>query len=58
MVKFKDKRARCLCAGKAETTIELALKMLVRDRDSIEEISEMIGLPLEEVRKLAKKDIA
>ena len=44
--------------GKAETTMELALKMLARGRDSLEEIAEMTGLPLDEVRKLAKKDIA
>lgn len=41
-----------------ETVIELALKMLARGRDSIEEISEMTGLSLEEVRELAKKEIA
>ena len=44
--------------GKAETTMELALKMLARGRDSLEEIAEMTGLPLDEVRKLTKKDIA
>ena len=44
--------------GKKETVIELALKMLARGRDSIEEISEMTGLSLEEVRELAKKEIA
>lgn len=43
--------------GKAEITIELALKMLARGRDSLEEIAEMTGLPLEEVRKLSKKEI-
>ncbi|MEE0810726.1 hypothetical protein [Blautia sp.] len=42
--------------GKAETTMELALKMLARGRDSIEEIAEMTGLSLEEVRELAKKE--
>lgn len=41
-----------------KNTVELALKMLARGRDSLEEIAEMTGLPLEEVRKLAKKDIA
>ena len=41
-----------------ETVIELALKMLARGRDSIEEISEMTGLSLEAVRELAKKEIA
>ncbi len=44
--------------GKVETSIELALKMLARGRDSIEEIAEMTGLPLEKVRELAKKEIA
>ena len=44
--------------GKAETTKKLALKMLARGRNSIEEIAEMTGLPLEEVRELAKKEIA
>ena len=42
--------------GKAETTKKLALKMLARGRDSIEEIAEMTGLSLEEVRELAKKE--
>ena len=51
-------RAEGRAEGKAETTIEVALKMLARGRDSIEEIAEMTGLPLEEVHKLAKKDIA
>lgn len=41
-----------------KTTVNLALKLLARGRDSLEEIAEMTGLPLEEVRKLAKKDIA
>lgn len=41
-----------------KNTVELALKMLTRGRDSLEEIAEMTGLPLEEIRKLAKKDIA
>lgn len=41
-----------------KNTVELALKMLARGRDSLEEIAEMTGLPLDEVRKLAKKDIA
>ena len=44
--------------GKAETTKKLALKMLARGRDSIEEIAEMTGLSLEEVRELAKKETA
>lgn len=41
-----------------KTTVNLALKLLERGRDSLEEIAEMTGLPLDEVRKLAKKDIA
>lgn len=41
-----------------KNTVELALKMLARGRDSLEEIAEMTGLPLDEVRKLDKKDIA
>ena len=40
---------------KQKTTMELALKMLARGRDSLEEIAEMTGLPLDEVRKLADK---
>ena len=41
-----------------KTTVDLALKMLVRGRDTLEEIAEMTGLPLEEVRELAKKETA
>ena len=41
-----------------KTTVDLALKMLARGRDSLEEIAEMTGLPLEEVRELAKKETA
>lgn len=40
-----------------ETTVNLVMKLLARGRDSIEEISEMTGLPLEEVRELAKNKI-
>lgn len=54
----KDIVNSLLAEGKAETTLELALKMLARGRDSLEEIAEITGLPLEEVRKLTKKDIA
>lgn len=53
-----EAEAKGKAEGKAETTMELALKMLARGRDSLEEIAEMTGLPLDEVRKLAKKDIA
>ncbi len=53
-----EAEAKGKAEGKAETVIELALKMLARGRDSIEEISEMTGLSLEEVRELAKKEIA
>lgn len=41
--------------GKAEERVSTALKMLARGRDSMEEIAEMTGLPLEEVQKLADK---
>ncbi len=53
-----EAEAKGKAEGKAETTMELALKMLARGRDSLEEIAEMTGLPLDEVRKLTKKDIA
>ena len=53
-----EAEARGKAEGKVETSIELALKMLARGRDSIEEIAEMTGLPLEKVRELAKKEIA
>lgn len=53
-----EAEAKGKAEGKAETTIELALKMLARGRDSLEEIAEMTGLPLEEVRELAKKETA
>ena len=51
-----EAEAKGKAEGKAETTMELALKMLARGRDSIEEIAEMTGLSLEEVRELAKKE--
>lgn len=53
-----EAEAKGKAEGKAETTMELALKMLARGRDSIEEIAEMTGLSLEEVRELAKKETA
>lgn len=37
---------------------EMALKMLERGRDSIEEIAEMTGLPIEEVKELAIEKIS
>lgn len=37
---------------------EMALKMLERGRDSIEEIAEMTGLPIEEVKELAIERIS
>ena len=43
--------------AKAEGKISTALNMLARGRDSIEEIAEMTELSLEEVRKLADKQI-
>ena len=39
--------------GNHEKAVNTALKMLLRGRDSIEEIAEITGLSLEEVRKLA-----
>ena len=39
--------------GNHEKAVNTALKMLTRGRDSIEEIAEITGLSLEEVRKLA-----
>ena len=39
--------------GNYEKAVNTALKMLLRGRDSIEEIAEITGLSLEEVRKLA-----
>ena len=40
--------------GNHEKAVNTALKMLLRGRDSIEEIAEITGLSLEEVRKLAE----
>lgn len=42
--------------GNHEKAVSMAMKMLARGRDSIEEIAEMTGLPLEEVRDLAEKE--
>lgn len=44
--------------AKAENAVSTALKMLARGRYSLEEIADISGLPLEEVRKLAKKETA
>ena len=44
--------------GNHEKAVSMALKMLERGRDSIEEISEMTDLALEEVRELSKKQTA
>ena len=40
--------------GNHEKAVNTALKMIARGRDSIEEIAEITGLSLEEVRKLAE----
>ena len=44
--------------GNHEKAVSTALKMLARGRDSMEEISEMTDLTLEEVRELSKKQTA
>ncbi|MED9966196.1 MAG: PD-(D/E)XK nuclease family transposase [Blautia sp.] len=44
--------------GNHEKAVCMALKMLARGRDSMEEISEMTDLSLEEVRELSKKQTA
>ncbi len=44
--------------GNHEKAVSMALKMLERGRDSMEEISEMTDLSLEEVRELSKKQTA
>lgn len=44
--------------GNHEKAVSMALKMLKRGRDSMEEISEMTDLSLEEVRELSKKQTA
>ena len=46
-------RAEGRAEGNHEKAVNTALKMLLRGRDSIEEIAEITGLSLEEVRKLA-----
>ena len=40
--------------GNHEKAVNTALKMIARGRDSIEEVAEITGLSLEEVRKLAE----
>ena len=44
--------------GNYEKAVSTALKMLARGRDSMEEISEMTDLALEEVRELSKQQTA
>ncbi len=51
-------RAEGKAEGKAENAVSTALKMLARGRDSLEEIAELTGLSLEEVRELSKKETA
>ena len=50
-------RAEGKAEGNHEKAVSTALKMLAKGRDSIEEIAEMTELSLEEVRKLADKQI-
>lgn len=38
--------------GEHNKAVELAQKMLARGRDTVEEIAELTGLPLEEIQKL------
>lgn len=38
--------------GEHNKALELAQKMLARGRDTVEEIAELTGLPLEEIQKL------
>lgn len=44
--------------GNHEKAVSMALKMLARVRDSIQEIAEMTDLPLEEIQELSKKQTA
>ncbi|MBO6194414.1 MAG: hypothetical protein J6O00_09580, partial [Clostridiales bacterium] len=39
--------------GAEQRDIEIALRMISRGRDSLEEISEITGLPMERIRELA-----
>ena len=41
--------------GKAEADIEFAMKLLIRGKDTYEEIAEITGLPIKKIEKLAKK---
>lgn len=54
----KEGKAEGKLEGNHEKAVSMALKMLERGRDSIEEISEMTDLALEEVRELSKKQTA
>ena len=47
-------RAEGKAEGNHEKAVNTALKMIARGRDSIEEVAEITGLSLEEVRKLAE----
>ena len=53
-----EAKAEGRAEGKAENAVSTALKMLARGRDSLEEIAELTGLSLEEVRELSKKETA
>ncbi|EJW93363.1 hypothetical protein EVA_18529 [gut metagenome] len=53
-----EAEAKGRAEGRAEGKAELILKILARGHVSMEEIAEMTGLPLEEVRELAKKKTA
>ena len=41
--------------GRAEADIEFAMKLLIRGKDTYEEIAEITGLPIKKIEKLAKK---
>lgn len=58
MIFLEEMRNEVAAEAKAENAVNTALKMLERGRDTLEEIAEMTDLPLEEVRELAKKEIA
>ena len=55
---LEEMRNEVAAEAKAENAVSTALKMLARGRYSLEEIADISGLPLEEVRKLAKKETA
>ncbi len=58
MIFLEEMRNEVAAEAKAENAVNTALKMLERGRDTLGEIAEMTDLPLEEVRELAKKEIA